>query len=106
MIDDDNLMECVDPKPCCDLSRPIEIDASPRLYEDLNVLRAMFESNTPVEVTIRSTRVMYLLYGFCDASRKGFGRKTAHRVSRYVVSPAFPESILIKYIYLSTIALL
>ena len=73
MIDDDNLMECVDPKPCCDLSRPIEIDASPRLYEDLNVLRAMFESNTPVEVTIRSTRVMYLLYGFCDASRKGFG---------------------------------
>ena len=73
LIDDDTLAECLNPSPFHYLSSPMEIEASPRLYDDLKVLSAMFQSEVPIEVTIRSTRLLYLLYGFCDASGKGFG---------------------------------
>ena len=73
LIDDDTLLECLNPAPFHNLSPPLKTEASFRLYDDLKVLRAMFQSALAIEVTLRSTHLLYLLYGFCDASGKGLG---------------------------------
>ena len=40
--------------------------------EDLGVLKPIFQSVIPVKIIARYARVLYLLYGYFDASGKGF----------------------------------
>ena len=56
-----------------DIIPPTTIVVVPRLLQDLQVLQQMFQLDSPTHVVIRSTKCFYLLYGFCDASGKGFG---------------------------------
>ena len=44
-----------------------------RLYWDVTALLTLMETELPVEVTLRVSRVLYVIYGFADASGTGFG---------------------------------
>jgi hypothetical protein len=52
---------------------PSSVRPVPRLFDDLKFLTQFFEPESPPKVTIRATRVLYVVYGFGDASGKGFG---------------------------------
>jgi hypothetical protein len=52
---------------------PKEIQVVPRLHLDLKALESLLGAETPAEVLIRASRVFTVLYGFADASGKGFG---------------------------------
>jgi hypothetical protein len=52
---------------------PKEIQVVPRLHLDLKALESLLEAETPAEVLVRASRVFAVLYGFADASGKGFG---------------------------------
>jgi len=44
-----------------------------RLYWDVTALLILMETEVPVEATLRVSRVLYVIYGFADASGTGFG---------------------------------
>jgi hypothetical protein len=52
---------------------PKEVLAVPQLRFDLEALETLLEANTPAEVVLRASRIFTILYGFADASGKGFG---------------------------------
>jgi len=52
---------------------PEFVEAVPRFKADLKALNKFFESESPVEVPVRSKHVAYVVYGFGDASKEGFG---------------------------------
>jgi len=52
---------------------PEVVDAIPRFKADLEALNKFFESDLPVEVPVRSTHLAYVVYGFGDTSKEGFG---------------------------------
>jgi hypothetical protein len=56
-----------------DREPPQRIKPVPRLYLDLVALSFFFSGDKPLEVSVRSKNVKVLLYGFGDASGRGFG---------------------------------
>jgi hypothetical protein len=52
---------------------PKEVLAVPRLRFDLEALETLLEAETPAEVVLRASCIFTILYGFADASGKGFG---------------------------------
>jgi len=52
---------------------PDEVKAVPRLKADLMALNKFFESDTLVEMPVQLMKVAYIVYGFGDASKEGFG---------------------------------
>jgi hypothetical protein len=56
-----------------DREPPQRIKPVPRLYLDLVALKFFFSGDKPPEVSVRSRNVKVLLYGFGDASGRGFG---------------------------------
>jgi hypothetical protein len=49
------------------------VRAVPRLYSDVVALLSLMQSDTPAEISLRVSRVLFVLYGFADASGTGFG---------------------------------
>jgi hypothetical protein len=56
-----------------DPDAPQNVTAAPRLIEDLKALMAMFKSDSPPMVRLRSRRIVTIIYGFGDASGTGLG---------------------------------
>jgi len=54
-------------------SRPETIKLLPRFYTCLDALLLFFDLDEPPKVTERSTDINFLVYGFVDASKSGFG---------------------------------
>jgi hypothetical protein len=52
---------------------PVKIKGVPRLLRDLAAIAAMLSSSTPPLVNVRCAIVFAIIYGFADASGKGFG---------------------------------
>jgi hypothetical protein len=52
---------------------PDKIMGVPRFFQDLSALRELLSSATPPEVNVRARLIITILYGFADASGKGFG---------------------------------
>lgn len=52
---------------------PAEVEPVPRLIEDLEFLAHFFAQESPPRVMVRSRLVFLIVYGFGDASGKGFG---------------------------------
>jgi hypothetical protein len=52
---------------------PKTIKGVPRFFEDLKAFQALLSPDSPPEVTVRCLRIFTLLYGFGDASGRGFG---------------------------------
>ena len=43
------------------------------LFQDIRIMEAIFEGNTPSELPIRFSKTASVHYGFADASGRGFG---------------------------------
>lgn len=57
-----------------DLGAPEVVTASPRLVDDVEALRKIFEStDDPPQVNLRSKKILTVIYGFGDASGTGLG---------------------------------
>ena len=69
-IDNDTYHKILNPPAHEDSIPPTLIKLVPRLLHDLKVF---FYSDLPLPIVVRSKTVLYLLYGFGDASGKGFG---------------------------------
>jgi hypothetical protein len=54
-------------------SPPDKIKGVPRFFQDLSALQEILSSETPPEVNIQARLIITILYGFADASGKGFG---------------------------------
>jgi len=54
--------------------QPDVVKAVPRFEADLRALNRFFEGDSPVEVPVRATNVLYVIYGFGDESKEGFGK--------------------------------
>ena len=52
---------------------PKVIRGVPRFFEDLRAFAALLSPDAPPEVTVRCLKIFTILYGFGDASGKGFG---------------------------------
>ena len=52
---------------------PKTILPSPRLFDNLEMWKALFQANTPTQFPIRFKRAMTVYYSIGDVSRKGFG---------------------------------
>ena len=52
---------------------PSSVTAVPRLFNDLKALWAIFERETPPEITVRVSKMLTVVYAFGDASGRGFG---------------------------------
>jgi hypothetical protein len=61
-------------------SCPAYLKPVPRLQSDLHALLTLFSGKSPIMVPIRPVRIESLVYGFGDASGKGFG-SSAERVN-------------------------
>ena len=55
------------------LVAPKRVRAVPRFKLDLDAMTLFFTPDSPPEVTDRVARVLYVMYGFGDASGTGFG---------------------------------
>jgi hypothetical protein len=55
------------------VTAPKTIRGVPRFFKDLEAFAALLSPDTPPEVNVRCLRVLTILYGFGDASGKGFG---------------------------------
>jgi len=49
------------------------VRAVERLYWDVTALLTLMESESPAEIVLRVSRILFVLYGFADASGTGFG---------------------------------
>ena len=58
---------------------PKLITPVPRFYSCLEALTLFFKSDSPPVVTERSTNIHLAIYGFCDASKSGFGASVQHK---------------------------
>ena len=62
------------------------INVAPRLEADIFVLEEMFKGEESDSVCVRSRKVLQVMYGFADASGRGFGstfqtpEETAYRI--------------------------
>lgn len=52
---------------------PREVKAVAQLFNDVKILRGMFQNNAPAQRLIRGRKVGRIIYGFGDASGAGFG---------------------------------
>ena len=52
---------------------PLEVTPVPRFFDDLTFLSQFFASDSPPRVMVRSRLLVMVVYGFGDASGKGFG---------------------------------
>jgi len=67
--DIDHLMNAkYDPK-----LRPKTVKALPRFRKSVDALQALFSCDEPPSVTVRTADVQFIVYGFADASKSGFG---------------------------------
>jgi hypothetical protein len=56
-----------------DIPTPKRVTPVPRFQNDIKALSRLFELAEPPEVVLRSNKVIEIMYGFGDASGKGFG---------------------------------
>ena len=56
-----------------DGAAPKTVQAVPRFKSDLQAMKVYFGPPTPPEITDRVSQVLYVMYGFGDASGTGFG---------------------------------
>ena len=56
-----------------DIPIPESVAPLPMMKSDFSVLLKLFESSSPPKVTVRCSKIFYVLYGFADASGSGFG---------------------------------
>mmetsp|Transcript_15422 Transcript_15422/g.21970 ORF Transcript_15422/g.21970 Transcript_15422/m.21970 type:complete len:634 (+) Transcript_15422:1647-3548(+) len=52
---------------------PLKVDSAPRLAWDVEALAALFEGDEPTRRKVRPSQTAVAIYGFGDASGKGFG---------------------------------
>lgn len=62
-----------------EISIPVEVVPVDRVKNDFIFLRKMFAREESLEVMARSSNIVYLLYGFADASGTGFGSSVISR---------------------------
>jgi len=53
--------------------RPLTVTPSPRFAKSINALHSLFDCIEPPKVTVRTSDVNFIVYGFADASKSGFG---------------------------------
>ena len=58
---------------------PQEVEVGTRFKQCHLALEALFESMDPPTVTVRSKRMLVVMYGFVDASGSGFGSTVLHQ---------------------------
>ena len=63
----------LDPPHFQDIPKPKSVAPSSQLKYDVLALSEMFSARTPPKFRVRTTKVLSILYGFCDASGSGFG---------------------------------
>jgi hypothetical protein len=57
---------------------PTWVFSVPRFRDDMRALQVFFESEKPPLVMLRSKKILVVIYGFGDASGKGFGSSFTH----------------------------
>ena len=65
--------EALHPPEFADIPIPESVAPLPMMKSDFSVLLKLFESSSPPKVTVRCSKIFYVLYGFADASGSGFG---------------------------------
>jgi hypothetical protein len=70
-ISDDEEREAV--RCLGDASHPARVQAAPRLKGDVKAMMKLTSAENPTEASVRARRVYQVIYGFGDASGKGFG---------------------------------
>jgi len=53
--------------------RPKTVKALPRFIKSVDALHSLFSCEEPPSVTVRTADVQFIVYGFADASKSGFG---------------------------------
>lgn len=70
-ISEDQMLEMID--EVSPVTPPVHAFAVPRLGQDIEALQRFFAADTPPEVRVRAKTISVILYGFADASGRGFG---------------------------------
>jgi hypothetical protein len=65
--------ELLHPPNYQDIKDPLRAKVVPRFLDDLQALELLFDADLPPEALVRSKNIVTLMYGFCDASGRGFG---------------------------------
>ena len=53
--------------------RPNTVKPLPRFLKSISALESLFSCREPPKVTVRTSAVQFIVYGFADASKSGFG---------------------------------
>jgi len=53
--------------------RPDKVKPLPRFVKSISALQSLFNCEEPPKVTVRTSEVQFIVYGFADASKSGFG---------------------------------
>lgn len=56
-----------------DSTPPIYVKPVPRFFECPDALKSLFNVKLPPSITVRTSLVTFVIYGFADASKSGFG---------------------------------
>jgi hypothetical protein len=70
---EDEALEAINPPDYDDIPTPKDVLPVTRLEWDLKALQSILSAKHPPEVMIRTLKVYNVIYGFRDASGKGFG---------------------------------
>jgi len=53
--------------------RPSSVKPLPRFKKSIQALSSLFASEDPPEIVVRTSNIQFIIYGFADASKSGFG---------------------------------
>jgi len=53
--------------------RPSKVKSLPRFIQSVNALATLFKQEEPPVITVRTSNIQFIIYGFADASKSGFG---------------------------------
>jgi hypothetical protein len=74
LMTEDEALEAINPPDYDDIPTPKDVLPVTRLEWDLKALQSILSAKHPPELMIRTLKVYNVIYGFGDASGKGFGR--------------------------------
>jgi hypothetical protein len=69
----DEAFQALHPPDFEDIQTPASVCPLQRMREDFVVMNEFFAADTPPVVLLRCAKILYILYGFADASGSGFG---------------------------------
>ena len=69
----DEAFQALHPPAFEDIPVPVNVSPLQRMREDFDVMDDFFSAESPPVMLLRCRKVLYILYGFADASGSGFG---------------------------------